>query len=565
MRRLTVASLLALALVTATACGGPSDPNSFETYVPQLDDAAKRSEAMKELTRLVKSAQTANAEDRLKEFAEKVIPKFVEIWDGAVANREEMLQMARDAAQPQACELWKKAIVLDGSADSVKFSMLALQGIRESKAMDCVEAVAAELDKNAKEPKFDSGEQAGVMRLEFAKTLGELKDKRGVPALLATVNASPEKQPQAVYREAIKALGLIRDASAIPALLEVTFRVPDENSTTDIFNRTMLALASIGEPAVEPTLATFRGQNESIMKLAAEQQLDDASVKTIASQFLGALGSKKATADLVAFMPKDDCVPPDPTAKKKPGEEAPEPDAGAGALRMMIARQLGYIGDPEAAPALCQCTMATRNFDQYEVAQALGWIGGEQAYTCLVDVVKKADYSDDAVASSDFRYEIRWQAVRFAVLASPPDKISMIKDAVSGNDQEKVKTESKQWDAGIALVESCKSDKECYLKTLNDQSAEWFPREVAAHQLARIAPGDKEVALAISKAFKVRNPDARVSMAILADRVLQGGDCQECAEAIEGIIDGEKGTMDATMQLAVTKARQTIAKLEVGG
>jgi hypothetical protein len=48
-----------------------------------------------------------------------------------------------------------------------------------------------------------------------------------------------------------------------------------------------------------------------------------------------------------------------------------------------------------------------------------------------------------------------------------------------------------------------------------DQNADWFAREKAAFELARLAPGDKGAALELAKAFKVRNPDARVSMALL--------------------------------------------------
>lgn len=546
-----LASLLAFTFVATTGCK-QEDPNAFETHTAKLKDPETRGQAMADLQRLAKSAASSENEERMKEFGDKVLPVFAEIWDDAPEARLQMLEMARDTGQTSASVLWDKAVALDGTGDGRKATLLALQGIRTAKAVDSAGAVEEQLTALIADPSKDAGEPTGEVRLEYAKTLGDLGQVSSVPVLIKVVESEvSEDTPAAIHRQAIKALGDIGDPSAIPALLTAPLRVPDGQSTTNVFNRTMLALVHIGKPSVDPALKMFRGENPDTAKLAADQGLDDSAVKMISGQFLGALGDNAATADLVAFMPKDDCV------------EDAEPNAENGALRMTIARQLGYVGDEAAVEGLCSCSTASHNHDMDEIAQALGWIGGDKAAECLVNVMNTAEFSLDAVANSDFKYEIRWEAARFAVLAATPESLPKVKESMAAQEDAKVKEEMTKWDSGIKLIEECKADDACYRKTLDDANAEWFPREVAAHQLSRIKAGDKETAIAISKAFKVRNPDARVSMAILAPRVA-GGKCNECADALQAVLTAEKGTMDAKMQLAVLKSREGIAKMSEG-
>ncbi len=563
MRRLVFSSLVALALCTSLVGCKPSDPNAFETYTAQLDDPNTRAAAMGQLERLAKGAASGDSEERKQEFADKVIPAFVKLWDDAdPETRQQMLTMVRDVGRPEAVELWKKAIVLDGTAEGAKASLLALQGIRDAKATDATDAVIEQFDKLIQDPSMDEGEETGRIRLEYAKTLGILGDTKAVPVLIKALGQPVDMQPVAIHRETIKALGDIGDASAAEALLVASISVPDGFSTTNVFNRVMIALAHFGADAYEPAFKMFKGENEQINKLAAEADppLDDRNLKTIAVQFLGVIGSPKAVPELVAFMPQDDCV--------EGGEwEDEEAETAGVVLRSALSRQLGFIGDEGAVETLCKCSVASRRpADMFEIAQALGYIGGKNAAECLANtVVTNGDYRDDVVENSDFRYQIRWEAGRFAVLAAGPDEVATVQAAFDAQKDEKVKAGLEPWKKGIDLTNKCKADAACYMGVLENQDADWFEREKAAVEVAKLKKGDKDAALAISKAFKVRNPDARVTMAVLAPRVLDGTRCQECADAFQGVMDAEKGSMDAKMQLAVLKARHAIAKLEDPG
>jgi hypothetical protein len=100
------------------------------------------------------------------------------------------------------------------------------------------------------------------------------------------------------------------------------------------------------------------------------------------------------------------------------------------------------------------------------------------------------------------------------------------------------------------------------METLGDTSADWFAREKAAFEVARTSPGDLGAAEAIAKAYKVRNPDARVTMAWLPSRMLEDKKCPKCVDAWQEILEAEKLSMDATYQESVLRVRASIAQLQ---
>src|SRR5262249_17939604 len=150
------------------------------------------------------------------EFATVVIPVFEEIWEEAPEHQEKMLVMLRDIGHPKGSNLWNKAVVLDGSAEARKKAILALEGIRKAKATDSTETVVAELDKLLANPKNDAGGNAdGDVRELMCKTLGDLRDKKGVAVLIKAMEQPSESQPVKVHRAAAAALGKIGDPSAV--------------------------------------------------------------------------------------------------------------------------------------------------------------------------------------------------------------------------------------------------------------------------------------------------------------------------------------------------------------
>jgi len=574
MRKFVVSSLLALAMVSWSGCKEP-DPNAFETHVESLRDPTGRANGLSGLEALVKNITSAPGDhkERLQEFVDKVLPVFEEIWDQVTPEQQViMLNMMTAVGRPEGANLWIKALALDGSDAARKRVLAALQGIQKARPAATVDAVVALMQGLVKDPSKDKGKtNEGELRLELATTLGELRDKKATPVLIEAMNQTKENQPVSVHREAAKALGMIKDPAAVDALLTVTFRVPDSASTTDISNRSKLALVSIGEPAVPRLKDMLAGKFTEVNELANKHDVDLLIVQQTAVGILGAMGTSAALDELIAFMPQADCVPkpvakPDKKKKKKDEEDEPtEEEAADASLRAFVANTLGLIGDPRGVPALCKCINATHNpGDMFPITEALGRIGGDEAFKCLVETTKTGEYDPEALDNSDFRYQIRWEAARFAILTANAEQLNTLQEALTAakaNGDKKILEEMPKWDTGLKVLETCKADLACYRKTLNDQNADWFAREKAAFEVARLAPGDKGAALDIAKAFKVRNPDARVSMALLVPRVLKGEKCPECAAALDDVMKGEKGTMDGTLQLSVLTARGSIARI----
>ncbi len=559
MRKLVLTSFI-VGLLSLSGCDTP-DPSAYETWTTKIRANDERARSFGELQRLVLSVSSAGEEPRKLEFAEKVLPLFVELWDDetAVGFRVQMLEMCRDMDQPAASVLWNKAIILDGSSETRKGVLLALQGIRDARALDSVEAVIAAFEASMKDPSKDGkgAKGGGEIRMEYAKTLGVLRDKRAVPVLTTCLQQPNETQPTAVHKEAVKALGLIGDPAATASLLAVQFKVGDFAGTQSIGERANRALAAIGAGALPLVIQQLKGQLKAVNEAAGAHDVPVRVVQQSAAGALGAMGLEAATADLVAFMPKADC-----TEKRS---KADEPDPDEVGLRAFVARSLGFIGGTAAVDDLCACRNATHNpGDLDEIVGALGRIGGDEAFSCLTDVVTKGFYDADAVANSDFVHEIRWEGVRYLLMSASSADAAKIRATLAATKDKKVRQNMAQWEPGLKTLEDCKDDKACYSKVLADTSEEWISREVAATQLSRLGRGDVGVALNISKAFKVRSPDARVTMALLASRTAAGKPCWECADALEGVMKSERGSASAKMQLAWLAARQSIAKLTRG-
>ncbi|MEX1368696.1 MAG: HEAT repeat domain-containing protein, partial [Nannocystaceae bacterium] len=275
MRKLVIASMLALAVMAGTACKEP-DPNKFETHIELIKDPDKRSQGFTGLERLVKTVATAQQnEDLLQEFSEKVVPVFEEIWDDAKEQQKNMLQICLDIGHPGCAPVWNKAIMLDGSAEARDATILALEGVKKARAEGSLETLIAELDKLITDPKNDGGdpEAAGTVRELMAGTLGEIGSPKAVPVLTKALEQTIDKQPVKVHREAAEALGRIGDPAATDALLTATYRVPDIPTTTNIAEKAKIALAAIGEASVPRVLVMLKGEHEEIQKLAAQHNL----------------------------------------------------------------------------------------------------------------------------------------------------------------------------------------------------------------------------------------------------------------------------------------------------
>lgn len=576
MRKFVFNTLLAAVLaatVTTTACTG-GDPNALETHVKKLDDADARGEAFKELERIVSGIVQDPDDSRRDVFAEKVLPKFEELYDSdeVAPYREQMLDMALKMKRVEALGIWSKAITvdassgIDGSAEGHKNALLALQGIREAKAEAAGDIVTEAFKTLLAKPNKDmAAGQEGALRYEMAKTLGDIHATAGVAPLIEALGQDEREQPKPIYKAAVDALGQIGDPAAVDALIFVQFAVADQPGTQSIGERAARALGSIGEPAVPKLIETMQGNNPKVNALAVEKKVPLQVVQQSAVKILGVIGSAKATEEIVVYMPQKDCGGDQAVDISK--LEDFDQDSAAG-LRAFAANTLGFVGDPAAVQALCDCRNATHNpVDLWEITSALGRIGGEAAYACLNKIVSENFFDTEKAVEEEFKYQIRWEGARWMMLAAPPAKAAEIKAVIEANDPKvKAQVEELGWLAGLAVLETCKDDKACYETAMMNSTASWFEREIGAFNFARMSePGDIEAAAKLARAFKTRDAEARINIAWLSARVAAGQRCPECVEALEGVMKAEELTKNPTMQGAWLTARQSIAKMSGGG
>lgn len=532
----------------------PADePSDLQTLLAALDDPARRAATLVELRRLALEIEAGNDPQARAAAASVLLPGLSNRFPIAdLREREAGLVIALALAGPEAVSLWRLAL-RDGALAEIE---LALAGLRRAELheldAELIDRLAAGLVN------FDP-EASDDAKLVFSliSTLGDLRVTSAVELLIQTLEAP--QIPRTLARALVSALGRIGDARAVDALIAVQFRIPDQPSTQSIAERSLRALGAIGEPALPGVLATFAGTNRRVNELA-KQHIDEEIVRLTMLRALGVIGSARAVEPILASFPRAGCAR-EPAAANE--DELMQAVSG----RAFSANALGYIADAAAVPTLCACNGVSENpIDVYEIASALGRIGGEQAFACLVKLVERGRYHPDWVPTAGMEVQIRWDAFRWAVVAAPPSKVDALLSLLQAATPEvRAEIERLHHDVGIAVLRECGDDSTCYREVLDDVRRQPFERELAAFNLARRAtPGDLELAAALTAAFETPEPEVRIHMAWLAAKVAADRACPACARNLEAVMKAEELSKDASMMAPWLSARQTIDKVHVG-
>src|SRR5262249_39966407 len=185
------------------------------------------------------------------------------------------------------------------------------------KAKEGVAALVKALDK-----RLPVKSRANVVKQETIRALAKIKDPSAVEPLCKVVRALPDEQDMFLNKVAALALGELGDARAVPCLLFGAFISRADQAT--FFPEVRIAVAKVGEPAVDPLIALLAEKDPQVNELARKLAFKPGIIGYKAAYLLGDLRARKAVPELIARL-------------KEPAK---------GDMQRSILIALGQIGDP---------------------------------------------------------------------------------------------------------------------------------------------------------------------------------------------------------------------------
>jgi len=152
--------------------------------------------------------------------------------------------------------------------------------IPEAQKGEVVEALSTALDRiNGARPDDNR------MRIHFIRALRDLGDRRATPILTKIATRMAEDQAFTINRLAAEALADLGDPEATPTMIKALYLFAPNNPMERMNDIGGQGLVQIGQPALEPTLALLRGENEQAQQIATSyirairQRNEDAASK----------------------------------------------------------------------------------------------------------------------------------------------------------------------------------------------------------------------------------------------------------------------------------------------
>lgn len=304
----------------------------------------------------------------------------------------------------------------------------ALGALRDARAVDPLlqafeetgEETESEGAEEESEDEADEEGDRGELRMEIAQALGEIGDTRAFePLFLFLERELPLKYSNELTLCAwvIDAVGMLRDARAIPLLIEAL-----EHADVDVRKAARLALAEIGEPAVQPLIEVLLTKEKQWRWYAANalsrigdqragepfrQVLQDKGaneyVRAEAAKGLGKLGGE-GIYDLLISTLRDRAEMETVRRGVASGlgllgdRRALEPlllalKEGTAGMRWDVAAALGDLGDPRGVEPLIALLKDSYMQVRWEAAKALGKLGDERALAPL-HLARQQDRTD---------------------------------------------------------------------------------------------------------------------------------------------------------------------------
>ena len=476
MRRL---SMLALLLI-----GCVSDPRDPNTWMKKLGHTAEQKEAVRELVKLKDPV---------------AVPPLIEFY--GKNHDPEVLKAIATFKDKRSVQTMIDS--LEFSEESFDNAATAAAALGETPDPSAVEPLVKVLGKP-----LSIKSRANIVKLEAMKSLGKIKDKKAVPALMKVLETSADEQDFYLNIVAAEQLGILGDTSAVPALIRGLFMT---GRGADSYQVCRVALLTMGKPSVQPLIDAHEHKNPAVEADAKKYEFRPGVIEQKTALLLGDLRAKEALPILSAEL-------------KKPQKG----DNHTGALYA-----LGMIADPATTKDIVAVLSdAKRDFKvRISAAEALNLAGDATALPALLQVAKTGDVVKGGEKYPDVRVAA---AMTYARLGGPAEAAAFAPVAAA---EKAAPEEFKENVERLELGKKCGQDVTCYATAL-ESDPKLTHQEKAAFMLARLG---KPGLPALLKKLPTREPVVRQAVLFAIGKVADKRD------------DAAKKALDAQIEIDRTK------------
>lgn len=507
--------LSALAAVIALVVGCHADANDPAGQAGELSDPVRRENAIANLQRLYADALARADGDRTAAgprgiadvSVERLTQTYVEHPED-VNNGLRILDLLVEMRDVRSLPALTKA--LDWRPEvSEEHAIRAARVLQQLELDDAqkgevVAAISGALDRVSQNRGVDNR-----MRIEFLRALGAMGDRRATPALTRVLLRQSESQDFLINRLAAEQMGRIADPESVPALIKALYLFGPNNPAMRMNDVAAQALVRIGRPALEPLLATMRGENTeanqiAVQYIAAVRQRDANAAGMMSQQSiisnesafaLGQLGFREAIDPLIAE-----------SRTGAGGELAP---ADAGRVMGAAIALVSINRDESDTQRIREALLAV--FNRVELASQMQLLVGMQHFMdpgllpFFLEKAQRPRRADDEIPDQ------RILAYRAYAFLASGDEIAALRRLQQAEPEGITRDAWADFDPILAAAEECNADLSCWQTKLTDSNA--LVARKAAYMVARYGRGQPAAVQAL--VAQIGNSDEEVRGEVL--------------------------------------------------
>jgi hypothetical protein len=531
MKRLLLCVCAVWLVAAGTACH--ADPEDAAGQANELSDPARRPNAIQNIKRLWQRALEQSESNRsdarvqaiLDATAEKLSQCYVDNPTDSTSG-EEILLLLEEMKDPRTIPALIAALDWrPGTENHAQSAAKALRGMEvpADKRGEVVAALGAAYEKISQARGIDNR-----MRREFIVTLGALGDERGQPILMRIMTRQTDSQDFLFNRLAAQELGKIAGPDQVNDFVKALFMFDERRPQVQLEDVARAALVRIGRPAVEPTVALLRGQNQEANALAtamieagrragglSEDVTMERLVVARAAATLGSLGYAEGYPALLQMTKED-------------ADEDRKWNAGVAMMELNLTAEQRA----EARDALVALYGAVELPRKPRIIAAL-----RQSYDPLA-----LPFFFEQASDADVDANVRIEAVKaFALLANAEEatRLRTMIQADTASEEGGYRSHFEEMNPALEVAGECNVDVACWVRKLEDSNKLVIIK--ASYMLARLGAGNQQALDALVPKLGHSDIEVRFSVLKAIDAIATQGS-EAAVTKIDELQEREDGT-----------------------